>query len=85
MNVPSQTLLNLHDLDYGEWQGVSHEAALQKWPRLYKTWKERPHLMRFPGDESLQDLVLGTADGLRLLLAGTLRNPTRYFSCPMIA
>ena len=69
LNIRSQTLLNLHDLDYGEWQGTTHEAALQKSPALYETWKKRPHLMRFPSGESLQDLVLRTADGLRLLLA----------------
>lgn len=68
-NVPSQPLTNLQDLDYGEWQGVTHEAAKQQWPDLYERWKERPHLMRFPGGESLQDLIVRTADVVREMLS----------------
>jgi broad specificity phosphatase PhoE len=67
-NIPSQPLLGLQDLDYGEWQGFTHEAAEQQWPALYETWKARPHLMRFPGGESLQDLVVRTADVVREML-----------------
>jgi phosphoserine phosphatase len=69
VNIPSQPLMNLQDLDYGEWQGVTHEAAEQQWPDLYERWKERPHLMRFPGGESLQDLILRTADAVREMLS----------------
>jgi phosphoserine phosphatase len=32
LNIRSQTLSNLQDLDYGEWQGVTHEAARHKAP-----------------------------------------------------
>jgi probable phosphoglycerate mutase len=68
-NIPSQPLMNLQDLDYGEWQGITHEAAEQQWPVLYERWKERPQLMRFPGGESLQDVVVRTADVVREMLS----------------
>ncbi|SEL41977.1 alpha-ribazole phosphatase/probable phosphoglycerate mutase [Nitrosovibrio tenuis] len=61
--------MDLQDLDYDEWQGFTYEVAKQRWPVLYETWKERPHLMRFPGGESLQDLVARTADVVREVLA----------------
>ena len=68
-NIPSQPLMNLQDLDYGEWQGITHEAAEQQWTVLYERWKERPQLMRFPGGESLQDVVVRTADVVREMLS----------------
>jgi phosphoserine phosphatase len=67
-NIPSQPLMGLQDIDYGEWQGLTHEAVKQQWPELYERWKKRPHLMRFPRGESLQDVVLRTADTVREML-----------------
>lgn len=66
--VPFQVLSGLQDIDYGEWQGLTHEVVKQRWPTLYDVWKERPHLMRFPGGESLQDIVARSADVVREML-----------------
>lgn len=44
------------DLSYGEWQGVSHEEVKARHPELDKKWHEQPHLLRFPGGESLDDV-----------------------------
>jgi broad specificity phosphatase PhoE len=43
-------------------------------PELFKTWHQRPHLMRFPQGDSLQDLVARTANALRLVLANHPRD-----------
>lgn len=64
-----QPLEGLQDIDYGQWQGRSHEEIAREARDLYRLWYEYPHLMRFPGGESLQDLVARTADGLREMLA----------------
>ncbi|SHI06072.1 histidine phosphatase family protein [Pollutimonas bauzanensis] len=68
LNLSSKVLNGLHDLDYGQWQGLTHEAVSERWPTLYQAWYNSPHLMRFPDGESLQDLVARTADGLRTVL-----------------
>jgi probable phosphoglycerate mutase len=68
INIPPQPLMELQDIDYGEWQGLTHEIVKQQWPELYDRWKERPHLMRFPGGESLQDVVSRTANVVREML-----------------
>ena len=81
-NIPLQTLMSLQDIDYGEWQGFTHEEAKQQWPALYETWKERPHLMRFPGGESLQDVVARTADVVREMLS---RYPHDSDQVPLMA
>ena len=59
----------LGDIDYGAWQMRTHEEVSAETPEAYQLWREKPHLVRFPGGESLQDVVARTADALRLMLA----------------
>ncbi len=59
----------LGDIDYGVWQMRTHEEVSAETPEAYRLWREAPHLVRFPGGESLQDVVARTADALRLVLA----------------
>lgn len=68
LGLSSEVLSGLHDLDYGQWQGITHEDVSKQWPQLYNCWYNTPHLLRFPEGESLQDLVARTADGLREVL-----------------
>ncbi len=44
------------DLHYGEWQGLKHREVKEKYPDLYIRWQVSPHLVRFPGGESLEDM-----------------------------
>ena len=46
----------LIDIDFGRWQGVSHEEVKERYGDLYWQWKHTPHLVRFPGGESLEDV-----------------------------
>ncbi len=59
----------LTDLNFGTWQGVSHEEVKRNFPDLYRTWRVAPEKTRFPEGESLQD-VLNRVDTLltRLLV-----------------
>lgn len=67
-NAPVQELADLNDLDYGAWQGQSHDQVRKAWQKLFSAWYATPHLVRFPEGDSLQDLVARTADVLRLIL-----------------
>lgn len=58
----------LGDIDYGAWQMRTHEEVKAETPLAYRLWREAPHLVRFPGGESLQDVVARTADALRMML-----------------
>ena len=51
-----QILDGLIDIDFGRWQGVSHEEVREKYGELYRQWKDTPHLVRFPGGESLEEV-----------------------------
>jgi broad specificity phosphatase PhoE len=66
--IEGRTLPALIDLDYGEWQGKTPAEIDAGWPGGRAAWRATPHLVRFPGGESLQDVVLRTADALRLML-----------------
>jgi probable phosphoglycerate mutase len=66
--VPCLALDDLNDLDYGAWQGKTHEEMRQTYPAEYRRWRTLPHLVRFPGGDSLQQLSARVADALRLIV-----------------
>jgi broad specificity phosphatase PhoE len=67
-HVEAVVLDGLNDLDYGAWQFKTYEEIEHAAPRLFAEWLAAPHLVGFPGGESLQDLVARTADALRFVL-----------------
>jgi phosphoserine phosphatase len=60
---------DLTDLDYGSWQFKTFQEAKAEDPTLFAAWFATPHLIRFPGGESLQDVAARAADAVRLVLA----------------
>ena len=66
--VASEPIEALNDLDYGEWQWRTHDEARATSPELFAAWHTTPHLVRFPGGDSLQDLIARTANALRFVL-----------------
>lgn len=67
--LDAQPIEGLHDLDYGDWQWKTFEEARRLDPVLFEQWFSTPHLVRFPGGDCLQDLILRTADALRMALS----------------
>jgi broad specificity phosphatase PhoE len=67
--IGTEVLDVLIDIDYGAWQGKADAEVAATEPALYHAWRDAPQLVRFPGGESLQDLVARTADALRDTLA----------------
>lgn len=59
---------DLNDLDYGSWQWRLHTEVRARWPGLFDCWLKAPHLVRFPEGESLQDLLVRTANVVRMVL-----------------
>lgn len=82
----------LLDLNYGEWQWKTHEEVRRRWPHAFALWRTAPHLVRFPSGDSLQDIVLQSADvfcraiqglpGEAVVLVGTKASIAPYcFNC----
>jgi broad specificity phosphatase PhoE len=67
--VSSSVLEGLMDLDYGLWQMRVQDEIKVEQPELFRLWHEAPQLVRFPGGESLQDLVSRSSEALRTVLA----------------
>jgi len=60
---------DLNDIDYGAWTFKTFADAKADNPSLLAAWFATPHLVRFPGGESLQDLAARCANALRFVLA----------------
>lgn len=63
-----ETLPDLIDLDYGQWEWRTYEEMRRDAPLRFTAWMTTPHLVRFPSGESLQDIVARSANALRLVL-----------------
>ena len=44
------------DIDFGEWQGLSHEKVKEKYKKPYEAWLAEPQKVVFPDGESLEDV-----------------------------
>lgn len=66
--APCHVLKSLTDLNYGAWQWQTFEEVRANSPSHFALWHFAPHLVRFPGGDSLQDLFLRAADTIRLIL-----------------
>jgi phosphoserine phosphatase len=51
--LESQPEPGLVDIDYGKWQGLTHDEARAGWPQETDTWFRHPHLASIPGGETL--------------------------------
>ena len=46
----------LIDMDFGEWQGLSHQDVKDRYQALYTEWINHPDRVRMPSGESLDDV-----------------------------
>ena len=66
--VKAETRQGLGDIDYGRWQMRTHDEVKVETPEAFQQWHTAPQLTRFPGGESLQDVVARTSDAVREML-----------------
>ena len=67
-SIKAEPRKGLGDIDYGSWQMRTHEEVRAESPEAYDQWQRTPQFTRFPGGESLQDVVARTSDVLREML-----------------
>jgi len=78
-DVKVEVASQLIDLDYGEWQGLSHETVRDRYGQLYHKWLNNPQLVKMPAGESLDDVrrraislvedIIAKAEGTVVLLS----------------
>lgn len=69
LDHPVQTLPALQDVDFGAWQGLSHEEVRVRWPRQWECWCRTPQLASIPQAETLQEVLARVSSAMRELLA----------------
>jgi probable phosphoglycerate mutase len=62
--IAPQPLAEFDDIDYGTWQGLSHDEAKKRWPEQFSLWEGAPDCMTFPQGETLADLAARVGRGL---------------------
>lgn len=56
------------DLNYGTWQGCSHQEIKENYPDLYELWLKAPHKVRFQEGEALADVRTRSLAALERML-----------------
>lgn len=51
-----QPLEGIIDMSFGNWEGHAHQEIQRTDPETYRLWREKPHLVRLPGGETLDDV-----------------------------
>ncbi|MES1191314.1 MAG: histidine phosphatase family protein [Steroidobacter sp.] len=67
-DMAAEVLPGLNDIDYGTWQGLTHDEVATKWPQAWQRWRTAPQFMRFPGGESFMTMASRAADALLFIL-----------------
>lgn len=57
LGVPVLEDERLNELRMGPWEGLSESEISTRFPREYDTWCRRPHELRLPGRETLDELA----------------------------
>ena len=66
--IKAEARAGLADIDYGKWQMRTHDEIRAEAPDAWLQWQSAPQLTRFPGGESLEDVLARTTDVLREVL-----------------
>lgn len=56
------------DIHFGVWQGVSLREVQRLYKQDYETWKNAPHMLKFTGGESLEEVSQRSMKALRHLV-----------------
>jgi probable phosphoglycerate mutase len=68
LGLQVQVDTDFHDLDFGEWEGLSPQEAAARDPAMWDKWVNQPHLVKFPGGEDLQTVRQRLARGITRLV-----------------
>ncbi len=55
LGVKVKALPQLRELDYGLWQGLTHEEIKRRNPKVYRCWSDSPASVRPPDGETLAE------------------------------
>lgn len=68
-NASASTLAGLVDIDYGQWQGLTHEDARTSWPGECRAWFETRFQTQGAGKSSLVSFPASPSKASRSILS----------------
>jgi len=63
--LSASAMPGLNDIDYGEWQGLTNDAARARWPDELDIWHRHPDWAAIPRGETLQQVLARAVAALR--------------------
>lgn len=61
----------LLETNHGQWEGISKDEVVRRWPRLYQLWLTKPSRIRFPQGEKFTDTAYRARRFLTRVLSQT--------------
>jgi alpha-ribazole phosphatase len=55
-SCPIETVDDLREIDFGDFEGLTYDEIANRYPDLYRQWMERPTEIRFPNGESFPEM-----------------------------
>jgi len=56
LSLSVHTVHDLHEIELGEWKGMTTREVSERWPVAYRDWLAIPERVRVPGRESLGEV-----------------------------
>jgi len=69
--IPCQVEPNIHEMDYGAWEGLSQEEIEMRFPGMLSRWRENPVGMRIPDAERIEDFARRVLEGWEAILCAS--------------
>lgn len=66
--APASVLGELADIDYGQWQGLTHDRVESLWPGPARMWFSKPDMALIPGGETLAQVLVRVMSVLHFVL-----------------
>jgi len=68
LKLDVETLDCFTEIDFGPWRRLSAEEIERRWPREWRLWRQKPHLLDFSGIETLTGVRMRVEEGLDIML-----------------
>lgn len=62
-------LPQLREIDFGDWEGKTHDEIQREWRGLLDEWEKKPSEIKIPGGESIQELAKRTRTTIKKIIS----------------
>ncbi len=64
-----RTLPQLREIDFGDWEGKTHDEIQREWRGLLDEWEREPSKIKIPRGESIQELAERTKTTIKKIIS----------------